>query len=126
MKSKFFPVVVVFAGILSLLAPSLSWANPDKEVPVKGLVTLVDLGAHTCIPCKMMAPILSKLEKDYEGKAAVIFIDVWKDKSQADRFGIQAIPTQIFFDKTGKEVFRHLGFLSEKEIVNQFKKMGIK
>jgi thioredoxin 1 len=103
-----------------------SWASPDKEVPIKGMVTLVDLGAHTCIPCKMMAPILAKLEKDYQGRAAIVFIDVWKDKDQADRFGIQAIPTQIFYDKTGKEVFRHLGFMSEKDIVNQLKKMGVK
>jgi thioredoxin 1 len=103
-----------------------SWADPGMEVPVKGMVTLVDLGANACIPCKMMAPIMTKLEKDYQGKAAIIFIDVWKDKGQADRFGIQAIPTQIFYDKTGKEVFRHLGFMSEKDIVNQLKKMGIK
>jgi thioredoxin 1 len=103
-----------------------SWAEPGMEVPVKGMVTLVDLGANACIPCRMMAPIMTKLEKDYQGKAAIIFIDVWKDKGPADRFGIQAIPTQIFFDKTGKEVLRHLGFMSEKEIVSQLKKMGVK
>jgi thioredoxin 1 len=103
-----------------------SWADPGMEIPVKGMVTLVDLGANACIPCKMMAPIMTKLEKDYQGKAAIIFIDVWKDKSQADRFGIQAIPTQIFYDKNGKEVLRHLGFMSEKDIVNQLKKMGVK
>ncbi len=117
---------VLLVGFLCFLGAQTSWASPDKEVPVKGMVTLVDLGANTCIPCKMMAPILAKLEKDYQGKAAIVFIDVWKFKDQADRFGVQAIPTQIFFDKTGKEVFRHLGFMSEKEIVGQLKKMGVK
>ena len=95
------------------------------EVPTKGMVTLLDLGAKKCIPCKMMAPILEKVEKVYKGKAAVIFIDVWKHHDQVRRFGIRAIPTQIFFDKDGKEVYRHVGFMGEEAIVRQLKKMGV-
>ncbi|MBF0573455.1 MAG: thioredoxin family protein [Desulfamplus sp.] len=79
-------------------------------VPVKGMVTMVDLGAKKCIPCKMMAPILEKLEKAYSGKAAILFIDVWEHKEEAQKFGIRAIPTQIFFDADGKEITRHTGF----------------
>ena len=96
-----------------------------KALPNKGIVTMIDLGAKTCIPCKMMVPILEKVEKDYKGKAAIIFIDVWKNRDQAKRFGIRAIPTQIFFDKQGKEIYRHVGFMNEKTIVNQLKKMGV-
>ena len=96
-----------------------------REVPVKGVVTMLDLGADSCIPCKMMAPILTKMEKQYDGKAAIIFIDVWKHREQAKRFGIRAIPTQIFFDKEGKEIYRHVGFLNESAIVEQLKKMGV-
>ena len=96
-----------------------------REVPVKGMVTMLDLGASSCIPCKMMAPILKKMEKKYDGKAAIIFIDVWKHREQAKRFGIRAIPTQIFFDKEGKEIYRHVGFVSEAEIVKQLEKMGV-
>ena len=96
-----------------------------REVPVKGMVTMVDLGADSCIPCKMMAPILKKMEKKYDGKAAIIFIDVWKQHDQAKRFGIRAIPTQIFFNKEGKEVYRHVGFMSEAAIVEQLKKMEV-
>jgi thioredoxin 1 len=95
------------------------------DVPVKGMVTMIDLGAKSCIPCKMMAPIIEKLEKEYRGKAAIVFIDVWKHKEQATRFGIRAIPTQVFYDEGGKEVYRHVGFLAEKEIVAQLKRMGI-
>ena len=67
-----------------------------------------------------------KLEKQYAGRAAVVFLDVWKDQAPARRFGIRTIPTQIFFDKDGKEVYRHEGFLSEEEIVRQLKDMGVK
>ena len=117
--------IVILIGFLIIIGPGPSWADPSPEVPVKGMVTLVDLGANACLPCKMMAPILTKLEKEYQGKAAIVFIDVWKNSGQAERFGIQAIPTQIFFDKKGKEIHRHTGFLSEKEIVAQLKKMGV-
>jgi thioredoxin 1 len=104
---------------------SASHTQPAGVVPVKGMVTVVDLGADSCIPCKMMAPIIEKLEKNYRGKAAIVFIDVWKDKEPVKRFGIRAIPTQIFFDKEGKEVYRHTGFMGEADIIGQLKKMGV-
>ena len=90
------------------------------------MVTMIDLGAKKCIPCKMMAPILAKLEKEYAGRAAVVFLDVWEDPAPAKRFGIRAIPTQIFFDKEKKEVYRHEGFLSEEAIIKQLETMGVK
>jgi thioredoxin 1 len=73
----------------------------------------------------MMAPILVKMEKKFEGKAAIVFIDVREHVEQARRFGIRVIPTQIFFDEDGKEKYRHVGFMDEKAIVNQLKKMGV-
>ncbi len=95
------------------------------EVPVRGMVTMIDLGAKKCIPCKMMAPILEKLEKEYQGRAAIVFTDVWKDPGQASKYGIRTIPTQIFFNENGEEVWRHQGFMSEEAIVSQLKKMGV-
>ena len=121
--------LICFNLILSsLLLPAISVTASDTpaEVPVPGMITLVDLGAHKCIPCKMMAPILKKMTAEYAGRAAVIFIDVWKDKSQGEKFKISTIPTQIFFDAQGKEVYRHQGFLSEEAIVGQLTKMGVK
>lgn len=95
------------------------------QLPVKGMVTLIDLGATECIPCKMMAPIMAKLEADYQGKAVIAFIDVWKNRDQAPKYKIRAIPTQIFHDPSGTEVYRHEGFMSEKDIVAQLTKMGV-
>ena len=98
-------------------------AAQAQAVPVKGMVTVVDLGARTCIPCKMMAPILVELEKDYRGRAAVLFIDVREDYDAAKRFGIRAIPTQIFYDKTGREVSRHEGFMDKKTLADTLNKL---
>jgi len=129
MKKLFATSGVFFLGVLFLLSPGdIVSAEPGilPDVPVKGMVTMVDLGAKSCIPCKMMAPIMEKLEKDYKGRAAILFIDVWKEPDQAKRFDIRTIPTQIFYDKEGKEVLRHTGFMSEEAIVTQLNKMGVK
>ena len=96
------------------------------EVPVKGMITMLDIGAMSCIPCKMMAPIMKELEEEYKGKAAIIFIDVSKNREQGTKFGIRAIPTQIFYDKDGKEVQRHEGFMDKKSIVAVLQKLGVK
>jgi thioredoxin 1 len=101
-------------------APALA---VSPAVPVPGMVTMVDLGAKACIPCKMMAPILVELEKEYKGKAAVVFIDVREDYDAAKKFGIRSIPTQIFYDKKGREVARHEGFLDKKSIADQLNKL---
>ncbi len=95
----------------------------DIQVPVPDMVTMVDLGAKSCIPCKMMTPILEELEKEYKDRAAIVFIDVWKRPDQTPLFGIKAIPTQIFYDKSGKEVMRHEGFMDKKSIVDMLEKL---
>jgi thioredoxin 1 len=69
---------------------------------------------------------MAKLEKAYAGRAAIVFIDVWKNEEQVSRFGIRAIPTQLFFNEDGKEVYRHVGFMSEEDIVAQLEKMGVR
>ena len=69
---------------------------------------------------------LEKLKKAYEGKAAIIFIDVWKNTDEARRFGIRAIPTQIFYGATGREVGRHVGFMREKDIIDQLTRIGVR
>lgn len=117
------PALIAFICLGTFLGPAVAGAAP--EVPVKGMVTMIDLGATECIPCRMMAPILDKLKKEYEGRSAIVFIDVWQDPSQAKKYGLKAIPTQIFFDENGREVTRHIGFMSEEAIVDQLKKMGV-
>jgi thioredoxin 1 len=120
------PNKFVFLTVLAvLLLVSVVSAQNFSKVPEKGMVTMIDLGAKKCIPCKMMAPILAKLEKAYKGKANIVFIDVWENRQQARRFNIKSIPTQIFFDEKGEEVYRHVGFLDEKSIIDQMTIMGV-
>ncbi|MEI6108355.1 MAG: thioredoxin family protein [Opitutae bacterium] len=101
-------------------AATLGWAATPTLLP-----RFVDLGADKCIPCKMMMPVLAELTRDYKGQLDVVFFDVWKDRSKGEEYGIHLIPTQIFFDATGKEVYRHEGFISKKEILAKWAELGI-
>lgn len=96
-----------------------------KSVELK-LPKLLDLGSHNCIPCKAMAPILDSLTTEYAGIFDVEFIDVWEKREEGQKYGIRAIPTQIFFDDEGTELFRHEGFYGREEILNKFTELGIK
>ena len=100
-------------------------AVPEQSTPVSAaLPKLVDLGAGKCIPCKAMAPILEELKKTYAGKMDVVFIDVWQNPTEADKYKINLIPTQIFFAPDGKELFRHEGFFSREDILAKWKEFG--
>ena len=95
-----------------------------EVVEPKKLPRLVDLGADKCIPCKMMAPILKELAAEYKDKLQVVFLDVWKNPQEGPKYKIRVIPTQIFFDADGKELFRHEGFFSKEDILAKWKKFG--
>ena len=99
-------------------------ASTDSNPAV--LPKLVDLGSKNCIPCKKMAPILDELTKDYSDHFTVEFIDVWlpENTSHAEKYGIKTIPTQIFLDPNGKELDRHVGFMSKEDILARWKKLG--
>ena len=99
--------------------------SPPGVQSQKPLPRLVDLGADKCIPCKMMAPILEGLKADYAGSMQVDFIDVWKNPDAGGEYGIRLIPTQVFFDGSGKELFRHEGFFSKKDILSKWKELGV-
>ena len=114
------------ALFLVFCACGSSLANDQNKYIVPGKVTLIDLGSHKCLPCRMMAPILNQLKREYEDKAAIVFLDVWQDQEAAKAFGIRVIPTQVFFDEKGEEVLRHEGFMDKQTIKDQLAKMGVK
>lgn len=98
---------------------------PENTPGDKARPRLVDLGADKCVPCKMMAPILEELSKEYADTFDVEFIDVWKNPKAGQEYGIRIIPTQIFYDAAGNELFRHEGFLGKEEILAKWKEHGV-
>jgi thioredoxin 1 len=127
--------VVIVAALLFAVAIVLAvkWnrgrtngpsAQSDPIVSAS-LPRLVDLGAATCIPCKMMAPVLENLRTEYAGKLTVEVIDTREHPDAAEAYHVRVIPTQIFFDSARKEVFRHEGFMAKDDIVMKWKELGV-
>lgn len=125
-------VLVVVAAVGGVLAvkvsrapasgesgPADAWVQAPQRLP-----RLVDLGASKCIPCKAMAPILAELRQTYEGRLKVEFIDVWENREAAVQYAIRSIPTQIFYDADGKELFRHEGFIGREQILAKWAELG--
>jgi len=98
---------------------------PLEQALSNGLPTIAELGSSTCIPCKQMKPLLEELAVEYKGKLNVVIVEIYEHRELAQQYGIMAIPTQIVFDSSGKEITRHMGFWPREEIIAQLEKMGI-
>lgn len=98
---------------------------PAAVAPGAKLPMVIDFGATTCIPCKMMAPVLEELARELEGRVSVAFSDVNTERAKAERQGIEVIPTQVFFDAEGKELARHEGFWSKADIMAKLIELGL-
>lgn len=137
-KTKFLSIILLKHGgirmaflTIAILATFIysGYAKDDayaEQKPKIGLPKLLDLGAKKCLPCKMMVPVLNALKKEYAGVLNIEFIDVWEPKNQekAGLYKIKSIPTQIFINPTGKELWRHAGFISKEDILTKWKELG--
>ena len=120
--------VVGLAVVAYIVRPAARSAAPAEDTArtvVAPLPRLLDLGADKCVPCKMMAPILTDLARDLAGQLTVDFIDVWQDPAAAEPYKIRVIPTQIFFAGDGTELFRHEGFYSREDILGKWRELGV-
>ena len=118
--------LLLFAGSLAGCTQNLAQDIQQKDTTYK--VTFIELGSARCIPCKKMQPIMKSIEEKYGDQVKVVFHDVWTPEGQpfGDKFGIQAIPTQVFLDANGKEFLRHEGFFPEEELIEVLKGKGVK
>jgi thioredoxin 1 len=125
--------ILVAVGFVLFLSSCADQAGKEAESRVAQaesqsakLPTLVDLGKGTCIPCKKMKPILDELTVEYKGRAIVKVIDLRYEPQEAKKYGIRLIPTQIFYDAEGNEVYRHEGFMDKQSIKSKFAEMGVR
>jgi len=126
-------VAVLISAIVVTIAVRQNKSGGDKvpaelmpaQLTGKGLPVMIDLGSDQCIPCKMMAPILEELKTEYAETLKVHFLDVRKLPALSKLYKIQLIPTQIFYDASGKELFRHEGFYAKDDIFAKWKEFGV-
>jgi len=131
--------LIIFAllALLSICACQSKDANSEDEssylasiplesVLVNGKPTLAEFGWRKCIPCKEMRPILEQLDVEYKDKVNVVIIEIPFHEDLTQNYEIMYMPTQIFFDSSGREVSRHVGFLPKTDILAQLEQMGVR
>ena len=105
--------------------PESNTEEDFKKAIISGKPVLVDFGANSCLPCRQLRPVLKEIAKEHTGKANILVIDVYKYQDLAREYKIQLIPTLVFFDVKGKEVFRNVGVLEKEKIVAKLKEIGM-
>ncbi len=130
-KHKILIVAAVFLAIMAIVAAkqlkyqkTASELKSSMDEAVEGLPTLLELGSHSCRPCRMMTPILKELDSDHSDELNVVFIDVNKSRSAVEKYNIRVIPVQIFFGPEGKQLFRHEGFYPKEDIIKKWSELG--
>jgi thioredoxin 1 len=138
---KILPIVALVIAVCTVLALKQRQDNtqpPPADVsagqavsavetapPTTGLPRLVDVGAGTCIPCKQMMPVLAELRTEYAGRLSVEYYDIRDDPNVITQYDVMVIPTQIFYDASGNERFRHTGFFAKEDILAKWKELGV-
>ncbi len=89
------------------------------------LVTFVELGSDNCIPCREMRPVMDAITRSYAPDVLVVFYDVYEQGDMAEKYGVRVIPTQVFLDESGREFYRHEGFLPREAIEELLAERGI-
>jgi thioredoxin 1 len=125
-------VLFLMTGVCVLMFFTSALAQ-DRQVKFltstkKPQATFVELGSTSCIPCRLMQPVMRSIERRFGSQVKVIFYDVSSSEQSryADLYSIRLIPTQVFLNNAGKEFFRHEGFFSEAEITKLLKRQGLK
>jgi thioredoxin 1 len=109
----------------ALAAASAVASKPAKALSSEPKVTFLELGSVGCKPCDAMRPVMDTVRRKHGDKVDVVFHDVRKDGSAAQKYRVFLIPTQVFLDSQGREVFRHEGFLALEKVEEVLRQLGV-
>jgi thioredoxin 1 len=104
------------------MALELTDSNFEELVLKSDKPVLVDFWAEWCGPCRMVAPIVSELSVEYEGKAIIGKLDVDSNPEVAQKFGIRNIPTMLFF-KNGEVADKQVGAVPKSMLVSKIENL---
>lgn len=123
--SRLSALILVASAALSAQVPALDPAGLT-QILKSGKWTVIEFGGPTCIPCKKMQPILADLQKQFGDRAQIRNFYVTEHPKEARAHKVMAMPTQVIFDPSGKEVTRHIGFWEKGDFLAALTKAGLK
>ncbi len=104
------------------MAERITAADFEDKVLKAEIPVLVDFYSDTCVPCKMLSPVLSQLDAELAGKLNIYKVNVGYEQELVDRYEVQASPTLIFF-RGGEEASRLRGVTQKAKIIEEFEKL---
>ncbi len=122
--------LAVVAGAISYVlvqsaaapAPEVQYvaeADEVQQILRLGKPAVVEFGANACASCREMKSVLEALQREHGARVSVLNVDIVKTRGYISRYGIQLMPTQVFFDAQGREIGRNMGKISATEILAQ-------
>ncbi len=107
-------------GLVALVALVLLVGCSAARLP-----KVVKVGRTDCLPCKDMSAILGVVKEEVAGKAKVELVNLEDEPNAVQKYNIKGIPTTMFFDENGKEVYRQIGVVPKEEVIDWLKKAGM-
>ena len=98
----------------------LNLESGNFDATIKSGLVLVDFWAGWCMPCRMVAPIIEELAREYQGSVTVAKVDIDEESALAARFGVMSIPTVILFSD-GTEIKRFVGVQTKEKYEKELK-----
>ena len=122
--------IAIIASIALISCQKQSNQSPAAKPAVTNSATakikFLEIGSDKCIPCKQMKVVTENIVKKYGDELAFQYIDIYENKDVADDYKVQLIPTQIFYNQSGVEIFRHVGYFPEEKIDSLLQANGLK
>lgn len=128
MKKKYVALVILITAVVVFTLGVLSnKTNLKSKTGVANFKAgrLLEVGSNSCASCQAMNKVLESLKTNHPERVVVEKIDIFKQKEAMTKLDVRVIPTQIFYDKNQNEIFRHEGFISEKDILAKLDELGI-
>ena len=122
--------IAIIASIALISCQKQSNPSPAAKPAVTNSATakikFLEIGSDKCIPCKQMKVVTENIVIKYGDELAFQYIDIYENKDVADDYKVQLIPTQIFYNQKGVEIFRHVGYFPEEKIDSLLQANGLK
>ncbi len=127
LMSRVSALFVATSALLSAQATVPALDPPGLAQTLKsGTWTVIEFGGPTCVPCKQMQPVLAELQQQFGHRAQVRNFYITQYAKEAKPYKIMAMPTQVVFDPSGREVARHIGYWDKADFLAALAKVGLK
>jgi thioredoxin 1 len=116
----------LIVSLLQLVLAGAAHAGPLEDAAREaGKPLIVRFGLDRCLQCIKQGQAFDTLEPQYAGQMAFRFVHIGKQEEMAGAYKVLLIPTVLFFDAGGEEVFRHVGYLDAAQLEAAFARAGL-